>query len=162
MATEQQASDRPLSDVLEGHRFAMVTTSTPQGLTSRPLTLLEQEDSTLRFLVSTETPWVQELTEPVASVQVSFAAPDRNEFVALQGHARLVRDRAAVERLWNPAAAAFFSGPDDPVAAVLEAEVHDGEWWDGPSSKVGQAVAFAKKALTGDEPGAHGRVEPSA
>ncbi len=158
--TRTDDTTRSLEDVLDGQRFAMVTTSTPEGLRARPLTVLEQQDAVLRFLVSTDAEWVQQLGDPVGSIQISFASPEENTYVALQGHASLDTSREAVERLWNPAAAAFFDGPDDPSAAVLEATIHDGEWWDGPSSKVGMALSFVKKALTGDEPGGHGSVDP--
>lgn len=154
-------NDRSLDDVLDGHRFAMVTTSTPQGLTARPLTLLDREDSVLRFLVSTDAEWVQQLGDPVASVQVSFASPSDNSWVALQGHASLDTDRASVERLWTTAASAYLDGPDDPRAAVLEATIYDGEWWDGPSSKVGMAISLAKRMLGGEGGGDHGSVEPT-
>lgn len=154
-------TDRTLDDVLDGHRFAMVTTSTPRGLTARPLTLLEREDSVLRFLVSTDAEWVQQLGDPVASVQVSFASPPDNSWVSLQGHASLHTDRAGVERLWNPAASAYLDGPEDPRAAVLEATIYDGEWWDGPSTKVGMAISLAKRIVGGDGDGEHGRVEPT-
>jgi general stress protein 26 len=153
---------RALDEVLEGHRFAMVTTASPHGLRSRPLTLLDHEDAELRFLVSKETEWVQELTDPVASVQVSFADPGDNSYVALQGHAALRDDRELVKELWNPAASAFFDGPDDPNAVVLVCTIHDGEWWDGPSTKVGMAVSLVKRAITGDEPGHSGVVDPEA
>lgn len=157
---DSTADERSLDDVLGGHRFAMVTTSTPRGLAARPLTLLEQEDATLRFLVSTDSEWVRELGDPVASIQVSFASPDDSSYVALQGHATVDRDPEAVARIWNPAAAAFLDGPDDPAAAVLEAQIDDGQWWQGPGTKVGMAIALARRALTGREAGQHGRVEP--
>jgi general stress protein 26 len=153
---------RSLESVLDGHRFAMVTTSSPQGLRSRPLTLLEQEDADLRFLVSKESEWVQELSEPMASVQVSFADPGDNTYVALQGHATLNDDRDLIARLWTPAAQVYLDGPDDPNAAVLECQIFDGEWWDGPGSAVGMAISFAKWAVTGDKPGRSGAVEPEA
>lgn len=166
MATDTTTTTetRTLEQVLDGQRFAMVTTSTPEGLTARPLTLLEQEDAVLRFLVCTEAEWVQQLGDPLASVQVSLADPSENTYVALQGHASLDRDRESVERLWTPAAAAYLDGPDDPSAAVLEATIYDGEWWDGPSTKIGMAISLVKRAMgKGDgKAGAHGRVEPEA
>jgi general stress protein 26 len=157
--TDHDQDVRSLEQVLDGMRFAMVTTSGPGGLRARPLTLLEQEDATLRFLVSTESEWVQELTEPLASAQVTFVDSSDHTYVALQAHARIVRDRDAVARLWNPAAEAFFEGPDDPAVAVLECEVFDGEWWDAPGSKLGMAVSFLKQLVTGEEPGSSGSVE---
>ena len=67
-----------------------------------------------------------------------------------------------LQRLWNPAAEAYFDGPDDPTAVVLQCAVFDGEWWDGPSTKVGMAIALAKRAVTGDDPGQSGVVDPEA
>ena len=162
MPTNDTDAVRSLERVLEGQRYAMVTTAGPRGLRSRPLTLLEQEDAVLRFLVSKQSEWVQDLNQPMASVQVSFADPGDNTYVALQGHAKLDDARDTVRRLWNPAAEAFFDGPDDPNAVVLECTIFDGEWWDAPSTKVGMAIAFAKRAVTGDEPGQSGIVDPEA
>ena len=153
---------RSLEQVLDGQRFAMVTTAGPRGLRARPLTLLEQQDAVLRFLVSKQSEWVQDLTQPMASVQVSFADPGDNTYVALQGHATVDERRATVERLWNPAAEAFFDGPDDPDAVVLECAIADGEWWDAPGTKVGIAISMVKRAVSGEEPGQSGRVDPEA
>src|SRR4051794_18211011 len=144
---------RTLEQVLAGQRIAMVTTMGPHGLRSRPLTLVEREDATLRFLVSKDSQWVRELSVPMASVQVTFADPGDQSYVGLQGHATVDDDRDTVARLWNPGAQAFFEGPDDPDAVVLECEIFEGEWWDAPGSAVGLAVALAKRALTGAEPG---------
>jgi general stress protein 26 len=149
---------RPLDDVLDGLRFAMVTTESPGGLTARPLTLMEQDGATLRFLVSQSADWVQD----VADVQVSFADPHANRYVALTGIATLSVDRAELERLWNPMAKAFFDGPDDPDLGALEVEVRGGEWWDGPSGRIGQGVAMLRAVVTGDEgkAGSSGAVSP--
>src|SRR3546814_18982623 len=97
----------------------MVTTSSPAGLTARPLTLIEQEDATLRFLVPLDAEWVEQLGDPIASVQVNFADPGANSYVSLQGHASLDRDRENVKRLWNPAAEHVADGPIAHTAPVL-------------------------------------------
>jgi len=162
MPANDTDTTRSLDRVLEGQRFAMVTIAGPRGLRSRPLTLLEQEDAVLRFLVSKQSEWVQDLAGPMASVQVSFADPGDNTYVALQGHATVDESRDTVQRLWNPAAEAFFEGPDDPNAVALECAINDGEWWDGPSTKVGMVVSLVKRAVTGDEPGQSGSVDPEA
>jgi len=78
-------------------------------------------------------------------------------YVALQGHARTRVDPATAKRLWNPGAAGFFEGPDDPNIRILEVGVETGEYWDGPSGRVGQLLSIVKAAV-GAEAGAHGRV----
>lgn len=162
MADTTTEPTRTLDDVLAGQRFAMVTTSSPRGLTARPLTVLEQDGPVLRFFVSSEAEWVQELQDPIGSVQVSFADPGKDTYVALQGRTALSEDRATIERLWNPAAGAWFDGADDPTLRVLECTIHDGEWWDGPSTKVGQALALLKRAAGVGEAGDKGDVDPGA
>lgn len=155
---DDQGDQRTLEDLLSGQRFAMVTTNGVHGLTARPLTLLEHEDSTLRFLVSTRSEWVQELASTTSSVLICFTSPGDNTYVSLQGHTTLQTSKELVHRLWNPAANAFFEGPDDPDAVVLEAEVHDGEWWDGPGTKVGMAVSLIRRALGSEPSDQHGKV----
>lgn len=160
---------RRLGDLLDGQRIAMVTTpgivaSAAGGahLSARPLTLLEQDGPTLRFLVSRSAEWVQALPAGDAEVQVSFADPGDNRWVALSGAARVADDRALVSRLWNPAAGTFFDGPDDPDVVALEVEVRGGEWWDGPSGRIGQAVSMLRAAVTHDaeKAGDRGTVSP--
>jgi general stress protein 26 len=161
MAVSTENPDlRSLDDVLDGLRFAMVSTNAPtsDGL-ARPLTLLEHEAPLLRFLVSREADWVAPLLEDEAPTQVAFADPGANTYVSVAGLGRIVRDEDLIDRLWNPAAGVYFDGRDDPAIAVLEVDVVDGEWWDGPSGKVGQALSMVRTAVTGSASGdQHGEV----
>lgn len=140
---------RTLDDVLTDLRFAMVGTNDNGTWKSRPLTMAEQAGNVLRFLVSTSSDWVQALQTDGSPTTVTFSDPKQNLYVALQGQARTVQDQALVERLWNPAAAAFFEGADDPTARTLEVSVTDGEWWDGPSGRIGQTLGVVRAALGG-------------
>ena len=69
------------------------------------------------------------------------------------------RDRTEVERLWNPGAAAFFEGKDDPNLAVLHFYVAEGQYWDSANGRFGSLIAMVKAAVGGDEAaGDHGPV----
>lgn len=157
--SETDRTERPLDELLEGMRFAMVATpSSPDGISSRPLTLLEHDDGTLRFLVSSESSWVAGL-EPTFPANAAFADPDHETYVGVSGSATVSKDRALIDRLWNPAAAAFFDGKDDPAVAVLELTATGGEWWDGPSSKVGQVLSIVLTKVRGrTDEDEHGRI----
>ncbi|MCU1455992.1 MAG: ral stress protein [Actinomycetia bacterium] len=140
--------DRTLASLLDGLRIGMLGTVTPRP-SSRPLTLAEVEHDTLRFLVSRDTNWIEALMiDP--SVLVTFSSDEHGIYVAVAGRAELSSDRKLVQRLYIPAADVYFDGVDDPSIAVLEVYVESGEWWDGPSGRVGRALALAKAALTGD------------
>lgn len=145
---------RSLDDVLSGLKFAMVGTADRDGTwNSRPLAVVEQDGPVLRFLVSTEADWVQELESKDSPTGVTFSDPGKNTYVGLQGHARTVNDPAKVKDLMTAEAKAFFDGEDDPRARVLEVTVSDGEWWDGPHGKLGQKLGVLKAALGGSAGG---------
>ena len=158
MENSDAGAPRSLDDAVDGHRFAMVTTTSGSEMTSRPLTLLEHDGATLRFLVSASASWAGDLDGAGAPVNVAFADPDDNTFASLAGSGSLTKDRALIDRLWNPIAGVYFDGEDDPDIAVLEVTVTGGEWWDGPSSKIGQAIDMARITLTGRSLDEHGDV----
>lgn len=135
---------RPLSDVLSDFRFAMLVTA--DG-TARPLTVQEVDGDTVRFLVDVEAPWTSAASG--ARVTLALADPKGNAFASVTGTSRLTQDRATVDRLYDVAADAFFEGKDDPRLRVLEVDATEGEWWDGPSGRLGSALAIAKAHVTG-------------
>jgi len=129
---------------------------------SRPMTVAGVNRDALDFLVDTTTEWSSAVAAGTAIVHVSLSDGRRNNFLALNGRATLVRDRAEIDRLWNPGAAAFFDGKDDPNLAALRFVVDDGEYWDAPRGRVGALVALVKAAVGGDEAAAdHGPVAAS-
>lgn len=165
-ATPQTSTDpagpaRTLDDLLSEVRIAMVTTSVDGTWTSRPLTCIESDHSFLRFLVDASADWVGDLGHADAVVHVTFSDPRQNTYVSLNGNSFLSADPAEIERLWTPAAAAFFSGPEDPNVRVLQVDVTDGSWWDGPSGRLGQAIGLLRAAINDDPSlaGGHGPVD---
>ena len=156
-------TDKTLDEALDGLRFAMVATADADGTwKARPLALAGQEGPVLSFLVSVEAEWVASLEAGGSPTTVTFSDPRANAYVALQGSARTADDRARVAELWNPGAAAWFDGEDDPQVRVLDVTVAYGEHWDGPSGRIGQLVQMASAALgRGDDVGDQGRVLPA-
>lgn len=141
-------TDKTLPDALDGLRFAMVATADSAGTwRSRPLALAGQDGAVLSFLVSTEADWVAALETTGSPTAVTFSDQGKNTYVALQGSARTVDDRARIAALWNPGAAAYFEGKDDPTVRVLDVTVHDGEHWDAPGGTLGRALNLASAAL---------------
>lgn len=139
---------RTLTDALDGLRFAMVATADGTGTwKSRPLALAGADGPVLSFLVGAEADWVQSLEATGSPATVTFSDPAKNAYVALQGSARTVDDRARIAELWNVGAASYFGGKDDPQVRVLEVSVHYGEFWDGPQGRLGQVLQLASAAL---------------
>ncbi len=149
MTVKTQETPRTLDEAIDGLRFAMVAVEAPDGISARPLTLLECESPTLRFLVSKSAEWASDKTTDFA-VNASFADPGKEQYAAVEGRGRIVTDRSLIERLWNPAAGVYFDGKDDPDIGVLEITATGGEYWDGPSTKVGQALSMVLTKVRGE------------
>ena len=141
---------KPLSELVEGGTIVMLMTMIGDDHTSRPLSVAEVSGHRLGFLVDATTEWATAISDGSATVHATVCDVRKNHYLSLAGAASITLDHDEVERLWNPAAAAYFDGPDDASVGVLRFEVDGGEYWDAPSGRVGSAFAALKAAVTGD------------
>ncbi len=142
---------KKLAEMVKDIEFAMLTTVEPDGsLRSRPMATQKIEfDGDLWFFTRASAPKVDDI-EREQNVNASFARPEGQQYVSVSGKARLVRDRAKIEELWNPAYKAWFpEGLDDPDLALLKVSAEKAEYWDGNSSVVAHLVGFVKAVATG-------------
>jgi general stress protein 26 len=143
-----------LAGLMEKIDIAMLTTRGADGrLYSRPLSTqcADFDGERVWFMTSASTPKVAEIGQHPA-VNVAYASADANTYLSVAGQARVVRDRALIERFWNDAMKAFFpGGKDDPDLVLIEVAVETVEYWDGPGSWLGKAAAFAVARVTGDD-----------
>jgi general stress protein 26 len=150
-ATSRNKSIRKLASLIKHIRFAMLTTVCPDGaLRSRPMATQRDEfDGVLWFFTDRDSAKVHEI-EDDQHVNISYADPDRNNYVSVSGRASLVRDRTIMKELWNPFYKAWFpKGLDDPKLALLRVAVEQAEYWDSPNSKLVQLAGFLKAVATG-------------
>jgi general stress protein 26 len=153
------AEPRPLDDLVHAGDTMMLMTMIGNHHSSRPMTVAGISGAALDFLVDTTAEWTSAVAAGTAIVHVTLSDARRNNFLALNGRATLNRDRAKIDRLWNPGASAFFDGKDDPNVAALRFEVDEGEYWDAPRGRVGALVALVRAAVGGDDAaGDHGPV----
>jgi len=120
---------RTLQQLLQNHKFGMLTTVHDDILRARPMTLLQCEaDGNLWFLTSKLTSLVPDI-ENDARVNVSFSG-EQQGFVSVSGRARIINDRAKLEELWNPAFVTWFPGGiNDPNLSLLSIEAESAESW---------------------------------
>ena len=146
-------------------RFAMLTSRTEDGaLASRPMTLQGvDDDGTLWFFTAADTQLGDDVRrDPI--VNVAFASPSEDFYLAAGGRAHFVDDRQKVEALWNVMTAAWFDSPADPNLWLLRVEPDRVDYWKPGAGKVLQMVAMVKAAMTNTRPGKavgeHGTFEP--
>ena len=116
MAETETTKD--LTELVDGGMIAMFMTMIGDEHSSRPLTVAGVDGGRISFLVDRTTDWAEALDRPGTVVHVSIADVRKNVYLSLNGKAAVTVDQAAIERLWNPGAAAFFDGKDDPIIGV--------------------------------------------
>ena len=153
------APARPLDDLLKLGDTVMLMTMIGDEHSSRPMTVAEIDGSRIGLLVDTTAEWTAAVDQGIATVHVTLSDVRANRFVALNGTCSMSADRADAERLWNPAAGAFFDGKDDPNLSVLFFDVTEGEYWDSPNGRIGALISLVRAAIGGDDKaGDHGPV----
>jgi len=137
-----------LRERLDGHPFAMVTSSDERGtLSSRPLTIQKfDDDGNLWFLVDRNSDWVP----PVDGAAINAAIADGDDtWVSVAGRGRLVADQATIEELKDPMSETYFDENSQIVALVVDSDRI--EWW-ASSNKAVMVYELAKAKVTGSQP----------
>lgn len=145
-------SDREqVAEVMKSTKVAILTYQDAEGrLVSTPMGTQDFEDpGTVWFITEAESDKVRAIT---ADPRVNVAYASGNGWVSLSGTARLSRDRAKLEELWDASASAFMpGGPEDPGTALLEVSGDTAQLWESPG-RMTLAVQVLKGLLTDDQP----------
>lgn len=117
------------------------------------------EDGTVWFFTRGESRLVDELREH-SDVHVSFACPEKNQYVSVCGTAEIVTDRSTIEKHWKPQLKAWFpKGMDEPGITLVRVLMTEGEYWDANESFISHAMSFAGSLIQGTRAdiGEHGK-----
>lgn len=140
-----------IAKLIEDIDITMFTTVGPGGyLVSRPLSTQKAQFDGERvwFFVASDSPKVAEIARN-SKVNLAYASRGRNTYVSITGDACVNEDPAKIEAFWNDALKAYFPrGVNDPKLTLIEVQAHTAEYWDGPGSLIGKAIAFAVARVT--------------
>lgn len=136
-----------LRDVVKKTQTCFFSTAKGHGPSegTRPMNV-RQVDSAGRlwFLSADDSHKNLELAED-PTVQLFFQGSEHSDFVHLVGRARIIRDRAKLDELWEPVLKTWFTeGKDDPRITIIEVTPTGGYYWD---NKHGNMVAGAKMLI---------------
>ena len=153
MATAAEKRDQ-LRGLMKGIDIAMFTTWGESGFpVSRPLSTQEVEfdGKALWFFTRRSSAKVEEIRRN-SKVNVAYASKERNVYLSVAGTAEAIADQALIDVFWNDAMKAFFAGGrTDPDLVLLKVTVHTVEYWDGPSTLLGKAIAFVISRVRKDD-----------
>ncbi|HEX8239514.1 MAG TPA: pyridoxamine 5'-phosphate oxidase family protein [Allosphingosinicella sp.] len=147
MATAQEMEER-FWKALRSDMTMMLGLDGVEDGHARPMTAqIEEEGGPVWFFTSKENGLVQRLAEGNRAI-ATFVSKGHDLFATVHGSLRVDDDRATIDRLWNPFAAAWYEdGKDDPKLALLRLDSERAEiWLDGSSFVAGV------KAMLGVDP----------
>lgn len=152
MNSKYQENIEKLRELIKDIDFAMFTTVSSDGsLHSRPMSTQQTEfDGDIWFFTSLDTEKAQEIKED-QTVNVAYAAPDKQRYVSVSGKAKLVNDKAKMKELWNPIYKIWFEkGLDDPQLRLIKVNAQKAEYWDSPSGIINKLIGFADAIIHKD------------
>jgi general stress protein 26 len=123
-----------LYDLVKGIGTAMLITRAGGSLHARPMSVADlRADADAYFVTSLDSPKVAEIeADPYAMITFQ----DGRQFAVISGNARVVRDRAVIDKLWSEAWKVWFpGGKDDPSLCLIKLEAQEGEYWDNSGTK---------------------------
>lgn len=154
--TERQKQEH-LFKMLNDFDTAMLVTHTDHGsLRSRPLSIAKpvEQGGKLYFATARASGKVHEIE---SDDEVNVSLQDKRHFVSLAGTARIVEDRALVDKLWSEAWKIWFpQGKDDPSLCLVEVTPSAAEYWDeGSTNGLKYAFEMASAYVKGTRPTSH-------
>lgn len=139
-----------------------VTRAAGGGFHARPTAVAElQPDADAYFATSLDSPKIDEIA---ADPEAMISFQSSSQFAYISGTARILRDRALIDRLWASDWKVWFpGGKDDPTLCIVKLEAREGEYWDNSGTNGLRYVFDGLKAvLQGDTPetdaGQHAKV----
>ena len=152
-----------LKELIEDIDIAALTTRDADGnLVSRPMSTREVDDAgDIWFFTLDDSKKVDE-TERHHEVGLAYLDTSSHRYVSVSGRARLVHDRARMERLYSPSLEIWFEkGLDTRGIALLCVTPTTSEYWEPRHGKLATAAGMLKALVTHDTPDdtmVHGRV----
>jgi len=143
-------------EMIKDIRIAQMVTKDETGrLYARPMAAAQEKfDNELWFFTEANSPKIKEI-ENDANVLLSYSEPADQNYVSINGTAKIVTDREKIKELWSEYLRTWFpKGKDDPNIALICVSVEQAEYWDAPNSKFLHAYGYVKAVVTGKQPDA--------
>ena len=123
--------------LVEAIQTCMITHLTPEGrLMSRPMTCLKvDENGELWFLASDDSEQTASLDQD-ENVNLAFAAPRDSTYLSITATAKILKNPAKIDELWNSKTATWFqNGKNDPHLCLIQVTPISSDFWDSPALK---------------------------
>lgn len=150
--TQHDPNLEQVADLVKEIKFGMFTTEEADGaLRSRPMATMQMDaQGCLWFFTALDSPKLDEAQQH-REVNISYARPDKQDYLSVSGTVSIVRDRAKMQSLWSPWIKPWFpDGLDDPNLVLLKVRIDAAEYWKAPGTAVMRLYGLAKGIATGN------------
>ena len=141
-------------DELNSSRFVMLGLAGVDDSYTRPMTAQidgKGENRQIWFFASKSEDLVKGIARSNRAI-ATFASKGHGLFASIHGKLTLVKDRAVIDRLWNPVIASWFKdGKDDPDLALVRFDAERADVWEAQLGATLKAAAM--KMLFNVDPG---------
>lgn len=141
-----------VAELVDEIKFAMMTTEEADGsLRSRPMATLQMDaGGSLWFFTALTSPKIEEAAQH-RQVNLSYARPDKQDYLSVSGSAEILQDKEKMRALWTPWIKPWFpAGLDDPNLVLLKVTITEAEYWTAPHGAARRLYGLAKGILTGN------------
>lgn len=164
MSQVTEGAIKDLRSKISSIRFGMLSTlNDDQSLSSRPMTQQSLENSGILWFFISDTSQLAIDINRHPKINVTFANPSDSIYVAISGHAEIIKFKEKAAELWNPAVAVWFpEGLDDPHLSLIKLSIYNAEYWDSHTNKMLKIFSIAKAAIIGELPtdiGQHQKID---
>jgi general stress protein 26 len=85
-----------------------------------------------------------------SKVQLFYADPGKNNFIAINGHAEELFDKQKTDDLWTPLAKTWLrEGKDDPNISLIRVKPESAYYWDTKGNRMINFIKMLASAATG-------------
>lgn len=151
-ANEDEARIK-VREMLESINIVMLVTMEGEGSHhARPMAVQKIEGDTVWFFNMQDSPKSAAIRND-SDVLIVGSSPSTQDYVSVQGRARVMRDVAKQKELWTESARVWFpKGAEDPDMGLICVTMTGAEYWDAPNSTMLHAYGYLKAVATGQQP----------
>jgi general stress protein 26 len=152
-APENKGIEKLVEMVKDIRSCILITNPIKAGnLSGRPMGVnTVDEDGTMWFFTKKSSNKVDEI-EDDSEVSISIIDDGNSKYLMINGHAKLVDNKAKMEELWNPFVKAWFpDGLEDPDITLIKVTPEEAHYWDSSSSMMVNMFRMVKAIVTGKE-----------
>lgn len=142
---------KKIKELAESIDFCMLTTlDAGNRMSARPMSTQQiEDDGTIWFFTDESQFGAQSADGDI--VLLSYASPAKQSYLAINGLAFLVKDKAKMQELWKEILKAWFpQGLDTPGIALLRVQPDNAHYWDADASRIMMAAQYVYAKATGD------------